>query len=798
MRLYNALRNGVNTLIRHPAYVALNALSLALAIGSCLLLFWYIRFHVSVDRYHQKAERIVRLVTEVHQGATTYSSGIATPIGPALRQDMPWLNAVAMVIGQQHRPIQVQEPNGRLGAKFMEASTMAYAEPDLFGILDYKWLIGSPNSALKKPFTAVLTQRLARKYFGKASPIGRRLCMNNRLELTVTGLLADIPNNTDQPFELFVSYPTLNYYAHNGTPLDQWEGVSSQTQCWVLLPTASALDRFERALYAFHRQRSPATLDTYQYRVVPLLDQHTIPNYYTGIRRDVLIVLGVIGGLLLLTACVNFINMATAQSLRRGREIGVRRVIGATRRRVFWQFLVETGLITSLAAGVAIVLAYTFLPVLRKWTQTPVPFTMSVHTWAFLLSLVGLATIGAGTYPGLVLAGFRPALVLKGQAIQQQIRGLSLRRLLVVGQLAINMGFTIAVVVMSRQLTFWLRANSGFNASNRVSIPVQMPLATDLSSFKRDLLRIPGVEAVSFSDNAPVGGITNTYYVRFANRPQVEPFQMITFPVDSSYMGFYNIPLVAGRPLPDRDTTTGFLINETALHMLGFTAPAEVIGRTLTIPYTPEIVKPILGVVQDWRQASFKKPVQPMVLYTSRGNYSSCHLHLKPAHQAATLARVQTIWNRYFPAAVYGELHLDVVISDFYAEEAEQLRFVQLAAGVAIAIGSVGLLGLIVFLTSRRTREIAIRKALGASEGAIVWLFLREFIYLLAVAFALAAPVVWWLMHRWLNHYATSIPLTPDLLFTGLVLVSLTTLLTIGFHTLRIALANPAQALRTE
>lgn len=796
--LSNTVQYAFYTLRRHPAYAALNTLGLSLALGCSLLLYWYINFHRSFDRYHQKADRIVRLVTEAHLGDTIYSSGIPTPVGPALRQDMPWLKGAAMIIGQQYRPIQVQEPDGRLGAKFMEAWTMAYAQPDFFRILDYTWLIGSPDSSLTKPFTAVLTKRLARKYFGNANPIGRHLCMNNRLELTVTGLLDDIPDNTDQPFELFVSYSTLNYYSHNGTALNQWEGVSSQTQCWVLLPTASAINRFERDLYTFHQKRSPTTLATYQYRVVPLLEQHTIPRYYTGIRREVLTVLGVIGGLLLLTACVNFINMATAQSLRRGREIGVRRVIGATRRRVFWQFLVETALVTGLAAGVAIVLAYAFLPVLRQWTQKPVPFNTDVPTWAFLLSMVGLVTVGAGTYPGLVLAGFKPAQVLKGQATQQMVRGLSLRRLLVVGQLAINMAFISAVGVMSRQLTFWLRADSGFNATNRVSIPVSMPWETDLSGLRRDLVRIPGVEAVSFSANAPVGGITNTFYVRFADRPQAEPFQMIIFPVDSSYTSLYNIRLVAGRPLPERDTASGFLLTETAVHMLGFTSPSDVIGRQLTVPYKPDLVKPILGVVQDWRQDGFKKSIQPVVLYTNRSNYSSCHLRLTPGHQAAALARVQTVWNRYFPNAVYGETHVDAVVTDFYAEEAEQLRFVQLAAGVAIVIGSVGLLGLIVFLTSRRTREIAIRKALGASAGQIVWLFLREFIYLLALAFGLATPVVWWLMSRWLDRYETHIPLSPDLFLAGLIVVTIITLLTIGFQTLRTAFANPAQALRTE
>ncbi|QJD81533.1 ABC transporter permease [Spirosoma rhododendri] len=289
-------RYAFGTLRRHPAYVALNTVSLALAIGSCLLLFWYIRFHQSVDRYHRQTDRVVRLVTELHERTVSYSSGIPTPVGPALRQDMPWLTAVAMVIGQEYRLIQVESRAGQLTDKFTEARTMAYVEPDYFRILDYTWLSGSPDTSLRQPFTAVVTKRLARKYFGVGNPIGRRLCMNNRLELTITGLLADLPDNTDQPYELFVSYKTLEYYAHSGTALDQWAGISSPTQCWVLLPTAESVTRLERQLVSFHRKRHPASLNTYQYRVLPLTAQHTAPNYYTGIRGDVLLVLAAIGG----------------------------------------------------------------------------------------------------------------------------------------------------------------------------------------------------------------------------------------------------------------------------------------------------------------------------------------------------------------------------------------------------------------------------------------------------------------------------------------------------------------------
>ncbi|RZK62625.1 MAG: hypothetical protein EOO59_02055, partial [Hymenobacter sp.] len=276
----------LRTLRQHPAYTLLNVGGLALALACSLLLYWFVRFHQSFDTDQPQLARICRLVTESHYGGTAYNAGIPTPVGPTLRAEAPWLPVVAMSIGQTDQYVRVLGPVGQPGPKYAEGRTVAFVEPQYFSVLAYRWQAGTAARALRYPFTAVLTRRLARKYFGAANPLGRCLRLNSYLEVMVTGLLDDIPANTDQPYELFISYATLHYYQHSGTTLTTWDGVSSQTHGWVLLPpsgpAAQLAQTLAQTLTALHRRHSPATLPMARYRVLPLADLHFSPEYNPG------------------------------------------------------------------------------------------------------------------------------------------------------------------------------------------------------------------------------------------------------------------------------------------------------------------------------------------------------------------------------------------------------------------------------------------------------------------------------------------------------------------------------------
>jgi cell division protein FtsX len=796
--MFSHLAHLLRTLRHHPAYSALNVLGLALALACSLLLYWLVRFHESFDTYHPQAARIYRLVTQIDQGTLVHHPGIPTPVGPALRHDFPGLGTVAMSIGQANQLVQVLGPGGQPGAKYAEPYAVAFVEPEYFAVFgSYRWLVGTAALALGQPQSVVLTQRLAHQYFGSANPLGRRLRLNNQIDLTVTGLLADIPDNTDQRYGFFISYPTLRRYQHSGTPLTLWEGVSSQTHGWVRLAPGRTPAQLARALLALHQRHHPASRRRYRYQVLPLLGQHFATEYDGAIARRTLLILSCIGGLLLLTAGVNFVNLATAQALGRGREIGVRRSVGATSRRIFWQFMAETLLLVLLAAGAALVLAYAALPGLREWTNTPIPYWLDGWAWLFLASLSMLLTLGAGWYPGRVLASFRPAQVLKGQA-PAQAGGLWVRRALVVAQLALSQGFTLGVLVMYHQLSVWLDTNPGFATAGRVVVPTPWLASAAQARLRAELRRVPGVAGVTFGFDSPAVGTTNTSYFSYDHRAPNEQFDVARLAVDDQYLGVFGLQLVAGRPLLADPTKRSFLLNETAARQLGVGAPAAVIGHELGLDSRSDdvVYGPIVGVVRDWRFRGFETAAIPMVLFHNPGEYASITVQLAPG--VALPPAVRTIWDRYFPRHLFTPFRLDERVASFYESERQQLAIVRLAALAAIAIGCLGLYGLVAFMTQRRAREIGIRKVLGARPWQIMASFVGEFAGLLVLAFAVAAPLAGWLMQRWLGQFATHISLQPWLFGVGLAGTAALTLLTIGYCSLRAALAPPARALRAK
>jgi len=791
----------LRTLRQHPAYTLLNVGGLALALACSLLLYWFVRFHQSFDADQPQLTRICRLVTESHYGGSGFNAGIPTPVGPALRADARWLPVVAMSIGQTDQYVRVLGPAGLPGAKYAEARTVAFVEPQYFSILAYRWQAGTAARALRYPFTAVLTRRLARQYFGAANPLGRCLRLNNYLEVMVTGLLGDLPANTDQPYELFISYATLRYYQHSGTTLTTWDGVSSQTQGWVLLPPGGTPAQLEQALTALHRKYSPATLSMSRYRVLPMTELHFSAEYNPGryVSHATLGILTSIGALLLLTAGVNFVNLATAQALGRGREIGVRRTLGATSRRIFWHFLGETLLLVLAAAGVGLVLANAGLPWLREWLDAPLARPLDGAAWLFLGGLVALLTLGAGWYPGRVLAGFRPAQVLKGQAPTLAAGGLWLRRGLVVTQLALSQGFILAVLVMVQQLSVWLTTDPGFATRGRVVLPsrwLQQPVFRQLGA---ELRRVPGVRGISFCFDAPTINTVNTSYFSYDHRASREPFLLARLPADAQYVPLFGLQLVAGHNLPASDTVRGYLLNEAAVRQLGAGGPAAVIGHHLHLENGDETSDgPILGVVRDWHYSGLQLGVIPTILYTNRGEYRALALRLDPSAGDSLPPAVRAIWNRYYPSQLFSATRLEDVEEDFYGRERQQLTLVRLAAGTAIAIGCLGLYGLLAFLVQRRAREIGIRKVFGARPGQIIVAFAGEFAGLLLVSFAVAAPLTGWLMQRWLGQFDSHIGLSPWLFGAGLGSTALVMALTIGYLTLRAALAPPAPALRAK
>lgn len=794
-----SLRYALATLRRYPAYAGLNILGLSLALGCCLLLYWFVRFHYSFEEDQPDQGRIVRVVTELKNtvGGVNYSPGIPLPVGPALRRELPWLAEVAMSIGQGGQLVQVPARPGQPVRKFVEDEGLAFVEPAFFSVLHYHWLLGSPRQSLSKPFSAVLTQRLARRYFGTVNPVGRKLRLNNRYDVTVTGLLADIPLATDRRYELFLSWATVPLVGRDGTPLDSWEGVHWQTYCWVKLRQAADTTRLSRLLPGF-RQRHAPTLTAHQYHVLPLAQLHTAERYNAPIGERLLQTLIGIGGLLLLTGIINFINLATAQAGYRAREVGVQRVIGATRGRVFGLFMLETALLVGVAAGAGLVIAYTLLPLLQRWTETPVPLQWDASVGQFAGVLVGALILATGVYPGWVLARFRPARVLKASPTQAATGGLMLRQCLVVGQLAVSMGFVLAVAVMFRQTERWLRTDPGFDAGGRLLIAIKKTPPPALVRLRQALLTVSGVANASFFFQPPAGGTLNTQHIYVDDQSFSSPEQPALMPADARYVPLFGLSLVAGRNIGESDTAQGILLSQSAARVLGFARPELAIGHRLRIPDEGIGAVPVRGILRDWYQRGLKNDPVPVAIYQDTRAYTYCALQTTDRFGPAQERAVRRIWAGYYPQYVFESYWLDDGLAGFYKYERRQLKLIGLAAGIALLIGCVGLYGLVTFLTGQRARELAVRRTLGATTGELVWLVGREFGGMLLVAFAVAAPLTGWLMSRWLAPFAQHIALSVDLFAFSFGLIALVTLLTVGYRTIQAALTNPARALRAD
>ncbi len=789
------------TLLRHKGYTLLNIWGLTLGLSCGVLVFLLIKFHLSFDQYHSKIDRTYQITTQTKGDGINDDPGVPFPLAQALRQDFSFFDDVALVSGVYNALIAVLGAEGK--KKFNEAQSLCFTEPSYFNILDYQWLAGQPKTALQKPNTVVLTRKVAEKYFGSVSEaFGKVIRMNNDLDLSVTGILENIPDNTDRRQELFVSLSTLKNnpgYARSG--LDNWSGFSSSTTCLLTLKAGVSPQRLERALPAFIKKYHTTEAAHWNHPVVPFATIHFSEKYGRGLTSTHLWALGLVGLFLVGTACINFVNLATAQALKRSKEVGVRKVIGGTKLQLFGQFMAETAVITCCSLLLAALVAELSLPVLNQWaTNAGMPFPLFTHTnpladgqlWLFLLGIGLVVVLLSGSYPGIVLAGFKPVQALKGQVSSQQVGGMSIRRSLVVVQFVITQILLISTLVVMQQMRFFQRTSLGFTTSalSMINIPEQ----THVPTFRNRLAQLPGIEAISFCSSPPASTTNSNNNHRFDQRQEEESWSANTKPADSHYLETFGLTLVAGQNFPKADTASGYLVNETYVRRLGL-KPDDVVGKSLEVWGR---TAPIYGVVKDWYNRAARSEIQPVILFPRTNSYAACGLKINPRTVTETRRSVEQLWEETFPDYLYQPYELDEQLTRFYIAEDMILACIQFFAGIAIFIGCLGLYGLVSFMTAHKTKEIGVRKVLGASIPQILTLFGIEFSRLIIVAFLVAAPVGWWAMSQWLNGYTYKIQLGWGIYALSLVVTTGIVLMSVGYQSFRAATANPIKSLKSE
>lgn len=807
-------KTSFRSLRKNKSFAIINVAGLGVGITACLLIFLTIHYETSYDNYHERKDRIYRVVSEKtsrSNGAIEeYHRGVPTPMPDALRHDLTSFERVAMVTELGQAQIYVPGKDLADEKRFKENEGLYFAEPGIFEMFDFKWIAGNATG-LTAPHTGVIEQSMAEKYFGSAAAaIGKTIEFYSfRHKVLITGVFKDLPSNTDVPIRMGISLATLRKLSSPDffTAIDNWTWVHEGLQCFVLMPEGQSAANVAAQLPAFVKKYYPEDQNTrlsLQLKLQPLADVHLNHDYGTFTGDSLLVkelwALGLIGGFLLLVACINFINLATAQSVTRAREIGVRKVLGSNRPQLVRQFLQETGLITLLALVLGIVLAIVTLPllvqVLDKELSAGLLYTPSVLL--FMAAVVIVVTFLAGLYPALIVSGFKPVTIFRNKLSAKSIGGISLRRGLVVFQFVIAQLLVIGTIVVVKQMQFFRSESMGFQKEGiaLIDLPSDSSLKVKYPLLKQSMQSIAGVQDVSLCWNAPAVMWISQNDLYFNNNPEKETFKITMQFADSSYYQTFGLKLAAGRLPFQSDTAREFLVNEMTVKQLGFASANDIIGKQIS--FDGKIKFPVVGVLRDFHSRSLHVPIKPLAITTHYPMYTTLAVRMDQAHMGNTLAQMQKTFREIYPTYMYDLSFFDEKINRFYKAEATIAQLFKIFAALAIFISCLGLYGLVAFMALQKTKEIGIRKVLGASVQSIVYLFSKEFTVLVVVAFLIAAPTGYYFMHQWLADFHYHIKLGAGIFVAAIVFSIAIAWAAVGYKAIRAALANPVKSLKTE
>jgi len=800
----NYYKISFRNLWRNKNFTIINIAGLAVGIAACLLIFLVIRFETSFDNFHSKKENIYRIGTEFRsQDGVTYSAGAPFPAGPALRIDFPQIKEVARILNVGENQITIVNEDRQL-KKFFEAN-LFFAEPEFFKIFEFAWLAGVAKSILTEPNNAVLSQEIAEKYFGDWHlAIGKTFKHNNNQVYKVAGILKNVPANTDFPLGIVVSYSTLKslHYARN---LDDWISTFGQASCFVVLPDDYSHKKFNKDLAAFSIKHKPAEYAQDKLIAQPLSEIHydeRFGNYRNHtFSKSLITTLSLIGIFLLVIACVNFMNLATAQAVNRSKEVGIRKVLGSNRRKLAFQFLSETTIIAMISIVAAVGIASLVLPFLNKLLQVNIAmnFVTDPSIIIFLIITVVSVTALSGLYPSVILSGFNPIVALKSKLTDKMVGGISLRRGLVVLQFAIAHVLIIGTLIVVSQMNFFRNASLGFDKASIINVPFpgDSLSRSKIDYLKNSLLKNPDIKYVSASLASPL--TQDNWYsdFKFDQATKVTNFSAGLKWADADYFESYNLQFVAGRAYSESDTVREFVVNEALLRKLGINDPQQAIGKEINF-WEGYIRAPIVGVIKDFNSNSLREPMAPVILSTWKDVYNIINIKIKPGKDKAVLSYVENTWNQVYPDYVYQYRFLDESIAEFYTQENRLAILYKIFAAIAIFISCLGLYGLVSFMAAQRIKEVGIRKVLGASANNIVYLLSREFSMLIIIAFVIAGPIAWYIMHNWLQNYTYRIRMGASIFMVAFVGSMIIAWITVGHRAIKAAIANPVKSLRTE
>ncbi|HEU4901260.1 MAG TPA: ABC transporter permease [Flavisolibacter sp.] len=814
-------KTAFRSLSRNRNYTIINIAGLAVGVAVCMMIFFIIQFHTSYDTFHPKKDRTYRVLTEYHHAdaaTISYGTGLPLPMAAGLKTAFPQLEQVSPIYASHNDELQVLDSNGTPVKNFKEQNGVFYTEPSFFNIFHFPLLAGS-YASLKEPNNVLLTKETAETYFGDwkvamgktmkikgTYRIGAGLFSSGPTVLKVSGILATIPANTDFQLKLVVAFGTdFTGDKLYGLQQPNWNESSADFGCYILLPPNISASNFNQQLRAYTRKvQSPDNKNSLIVQPLRAVHYDTQTGNYSNktISHQLLNVLWLIAAFILLIACVNFINLSTAQAVNRAKEVGVRKVLGSNKWQLQIQFIIETFLIVTSAVMLAALLAILALPSVNGLLELSLSFNILDNSAIvlFLLAVAIVVTALAGFYPSIVLSRFNPVTALKSKLTVNTGKGISLRRGLVVFQFIIAQALIIGTLVIVQQMNYFMGQPLGFDKDAIVNVPF-LPDRTGgkLTDYLRQqLLSVNGVQAVSFSSNTPVEDDNDMWTTfKFDHAIKEADFQAITKFADNDFVPTYKLQLVAGRNLQSSDLTREFLVNESLVKRLGFKKPEDILNKEISM-WDDRIKCSVVGVLKDFSNRSFRHDLAPLLVTTNITMYRQAAIKLATTNISSTMQSVKKIWEQTFPDYVYEYKFLDEKIESFYKQENQLSQLYKIFAAIAIFLSCLGLYGLASFMAVQRIKEVGIRKVLGATAGSIVYLFSKEFILLIAIAFAIAAPIAWYYMQQWLQDYAYRIHISWWIFAAGGAASILIALATISFQAIKAAVANPVKSLKTE
>lgn len=812
--LKNYLLTAFRNIIREKLFTIMNIAGLALGIGCAMVIYKIITYEQSYDKHHSNYDNIYRILRErAKANGPVYSESVPHPLGSALRNDFPDIK-VSLTHYEPEGQVNIERADGNID-KFDLTNSVVYAEPSVFEIFDFEFLAGDKNTCLNNTGNVVITTDLAKQYFGleknqASDVIGKSLILNNEVNLTVTAVISNPPNNTDVPFKLFVYYQDLektDAYYHEGK---NWFSNSSSTNCYVLLPKALDGKAFENQLINFWDKNVGALNETRveKYVVQPLAELHssdTFQNYNDHqVTRKMLLALTIIGIFLIVTASINFVNLATAQAVKRAKEIGVRKTLGGSRKQLVIQFLSETifiALIASLFGLLISELLFVYLEDLIGY-KLALDLISKPDGLMFLLGLTFGVGILSGLYPAFIMAKMNPVMALKNSLSSKSKSGfLSLRRVLVIFQFSISQVLIIGTIVVGSQIDYFLTKDLGFNKDSILVAYLPENDKSKLDVLKNKLIANSNIEKVSFSLSSPLGDNTASTRFNHSSLSNDDEYQISLKIADEDYLDLFQLKLIAGRNYTKSDTAVNGVINRKLTKLIGFDNPQDALGETIKTGWSMDFK--VIGVVEDFHSTSFDEEMPyialvkiPSVYYEMAVKFNANGAGISDINEV--INSTKEAWNAAFPNFIFNYDFNDKQIKKRFENEQNMANLFQLFALIAIFIGCLGLYGLISYVANQKTKEIGVRKVLGASVMNIVSIFSKEMFYLILIAFALAGPIGYYFMNIWLDEYVYRITLSP-VVFVLAIAISLTIgLFTVAYKSIAASLANPVLSLKDE